>query len=322
MQTLKDLPRLWIEWLAMAGLAVLVIVMVMRGRPADSIVPIAGLFAVAVFRLVPSASRMLSAVQAIALGLVSVRSLSAELGTEATEVSAPTSDGPNDWDCIAVEDLRFSYGSQTSNVLNGVSLVIPRGQTVGLIGVSGSGKSTLVDVLLGLLAPASGRVLIGGVDTARCMKWWQRRLGYVPQSIYLLDDTVRRNVAFGIAEDRIDDTAVARAIAMVNLDSFVASLPQGLATVVGERGVRISGGQRQRIGIARALYSDPEVLVLDEATSALDGETEETVMEAIDALHGRLTIVVIAHRTATVARCDRVLRVEGGVVREEAAPSG
>ena len=237
-------------------------------------------------------------------------------------MSAPTSDGPNDWDCIAVEDLRFSYGSQTSNVLNGVSLVIPRGQTVGLIGVSGSGKSTLVDVLLGLLAPASGRVLIGGVDTARCMKWWQRRLGYVPQSIYLLDDTVRRNVAFGIAEDRIDDTAVARAIAMVNLDSFVASLPQGLATVVGERGVRISGGQRQRIGIARALYSDPEVLVLDEATSALDGETEETVMEAIDALHGRLTIVVIAHRTATVARCDRVLRVEGGVVREEAAPSG
>jgi ABC-type multidrug transport system fused ATPase/permease subunit len=154
------------------------------------------------------------------------------------------------------------------------------------------------------------------------MKWWQRRLGYVPQSIYLLDDTVRRNVAFGIAEDRIDDTAVARAIAMVNLDSFVASLPQGLATVVGERGVRISGGQRQRIGIARALYSDPEVLVLDEATSALDGETEETVMEAIDALHGRLTIVVIAHRTATVARCDRVLRVEGGVVREEAAPRG
>ena len=321
-QTLKDLPRLWIEWLAMAGLAVLVIVMVMRGRPADSIVPIAGLFAVAVFRLVPSASRMLSAVQAIALGLVSVRSLSAELGTEATDVSAPNSDGPNDWDCIAVEDLRFAYGSQTSNVLNGVSLVIPRGQTVGLIGGSGSGKSTLVDVLLGLLAPASGRVLVGGVDTARCMKWWQRRLGYVPQSIYLLDDTVRRNVAFGIAEDRIDDTAVARAIAMVNLDSFVASLPQGLATVVGERGVRISGGQRQRIGIARALYSDPEVLVLDEATSALDGETEETVMEAIDALHGRLTIVVIAHRTATVARCDRVLRVEGGVVREEAAPSG
>ena len=321
-QTLKDLPRLWIEWLAMAGLAVLVIVMVMRGRPADSIVPIAGLFAVAVFRLVPSASRMLSAVQAIALGLVSVRSLSAELGTEATEMSALNSDGPNDWDCIAVEDLRFAYGSQTSNVLNGVSLVIPRGQTVGLIGVSGSGKSTLVDVLLGLLAPASGRVLVGGVDTARCMKWWQRRLGYVPQSIYLLDDTVRRNVAFGIAEDRIDDTAVARAIAMVNLDSFVASLPQGLATVVGERGVRISGGQRQRIGIARALYSDPEVLVLDEATSALDGETEETVMEAIDALHGRLTIVVIAHRTATVARCDRVLRVEGGVVREEAAPSG
>jgi len=321
-QTLRDLPRVWIEWLAIAGLAVLVIVMVLRGRPANSIVPVAGLFGVAVLRLIPSVSRMLTSVHAIALGLVSVRSLSEELGAKVAGADAPSGDGPGDWDRIAVENVRFSYGPQASPVLEDASLVIARGHAVGLVGASGSGKSTLVDVLLGLLAPGAGRVLVGGVDTARCMKWWQRRLGYVPQSIYLLDDTVRRNVAFGIPEDRIDDAAVARAIAMANLDGFVSSLPQGVDTVVGERGVRISGGQRQRIGIARALYGDPEVLVLDEATSALDGETEETVMEAIDALHGRMTIVVVAHRAATVARCDRVLRVEDGMVREEAAPRG
>ena len=294
----------------------------MRGRPADTIVPVAGLFAVAVFRLVPSVSRMLTAVHAVGLGLVSVRSLSVTLSNASAPETVTTRHGPADWDCIQVDRLHFSYPSPPSTVLRDVSLSIVRGQAVGLIGPSGSGKSTLVDVMLGLLAPGSGRVLVGGTDIATCMDWWQRRIGYVPQVIYLLDDSVRRNVAFGIAEDRIDDAAVARAISLAHLDGFVADLPNGLATVVGERGVRISGGQRQRIGIARALYHDPEVLVLDEATSALDGETEATVMEAIDALHGSKTIVVIAHRAATVARCDRVLRIEGGSVQEEVIPHG
>jgi ABC-type multidrug transport system fused ATPase/permease subunit len=321
-QTLRDLPRLWIEVLAVAGLAVLVVVMTMRGRPADTIVPVAGLFAVAVFRLVPSVSRMLTAVHAVGLGLVSVRSLSVALSNASAPETVTTRHGPADWDCIQVDRLHFSYPSPPSTVLRDVSLSIVRGQAIGLIGPSGSGKSTLVDVMLGLLAPGSGRVLVGGTDIATCMDWWQRRIGYVPQVIYLLDDSVRRNVAFGIAEDRIDDAAVARAISLAHLDGFVAALPNGLATVVGERGVRISGGQRQRIGIARALYHDPEVLVLDEATSALDGETEATVMEAIDALHGSKTIVVIAHRAATVARCDRVLRIEGGSVQEEVIPHG
>jgi ABC-type multidrug transport system fused ATPase/permease subunit len=316
-QTLRDLPRLWIELLAVAGLTILVVVMVIRGRSAESIVPVIGLFAVAVFRLVPSASRMLTAVHAIGLGLLSVRTLSQELSAENDPVAVVAEQGPAHWGDIQVSGLNFAYASQLAPVLQGVSLTISRGETVGLIGASGSGKSTLVDVLLGLLTPAAGRVLVGGVDIATCRDWWQRQIGYVPQAIYLLDDSLRRNVAFGIAEEHINDESVSRAITLAHLDDFVASLPKGLATVVGERGVRISGGQRQRIGIARALYHNPEVLVLDEATSALDGDTEETVMEAIDALHGRKTIVVIAHRTATVTRCDRVLRIDGGMVRED-----
>lgn len=321
-QTLRDLPRLWIEVLAVAGLAVLVVVMTMRGRPTDTIVPVAGLFAVAVFRLVPSVSRMLTAAHAVGLGLVSVRSLSVALSSASAPGTASACHGPAEWDRIQVDRLHFSYPSPPSPVLRDVSFSILKGQAVAFIGQSGSGKSTLVDLMLGLLAPGSGRVLVGGTDIATCMDWWQRRIGYVPQVIFILDDSVRRNVAFGVAEDRIDDAAVARAVSLAHLDGFVASLPNGLSTVVGERGVRISGGQRQRIGIARALYHDPEVLVLDEATSALDGETEATVMEAIDALHGSKTIVVIAHRSATVARCDRVLRIDGGSVQEEVAAHG
>lgn len=321
-QTLRDLPRLWIEVLAIAGLTLLVVVMTMRGRSTETIMPVAGLFAVAVFRLVPSVSRILTAAHAVGLSIGSVQSLRAELGVADVCHSEVTCDGPADWDRIEIEHINFSYSGQPALVLDDVSLSISRGQAVGLIGASGSGKSTLVDVLIGLLSPSSGRVLVGGADIATCMAWWQRRIGYVSQSIYLLDDSVRRNIAFGIAEDRIDEAAMTRAIKLAHLDDFIAGLPDGLATVVGERGVRISGGQRQRIGIARALYHDPDVLVLDEATSALDGDTESIVMEAIDALHGSKTIVVIAHRAATVARCDRVLRVVAGQVQEQSTAHG
>jgi ATP-binding cassette subfamily C protein len=193
---------------------------------------------------------------------------------------------------------------------------IPRGKSFGIVGASGSGKSTAMDILLGLLEPSSGRVTVDGVDVAAATRAWQRNLGYVPQSAYLLDDTLRRNIAFGVADERIDETAVAEAVRMAQLESLVASLPHGLDTEIGERGVRLSGGQRQRIVIARALYRRPAVLVFDEATSELDNRTELEIGAAIGALAGERTVVIVAHRMATVQNCDAVAFLVDGRVAD------
>ena len=216
--------------------------------------------------------------------------------------------------------MTFLYEGSSAFALQDISVIIRKGESVGFIGSSGAGKSTLVDVLLGLLHPRSGRVTVDGQDIQTDCRRWQDQIGYVPQSIYLTDDTIRRNVAFGLSDGHIDDAAVARAIQSAQLESFIASLPQGLDTVVGERGVRLSGGQRQRIGIARALYHDPAVLVLDEATSSLDTDTERGVMDSVRNLHGLKTIIIVAHRMSTVIDCDRLYRLQGGAVVDEGAP--
>jgi ABC-type multidrug transport system fused ATPase/permease subunit len=217
-------------------------------------------------------------------------------------------------DAIALEDVTFRYEERRQPALDRVSIRIPRCASVGLIGGSGAGKSTLVDVILGLLPPTSGRTTVDGVDIHGDLRGWQMLIGYVPQSIYLGDDTIRRNVAFGLPDELIDDAAVRRALTAARLDEFVASLPNGLDTLVGERGTRLSGGQRQRIGIARALYHDPQVLVLDEATSSLDDATEKEVMAAVNSLHGTKTLIIVAHRLSTVADCDVLYRLDGGRV--------
>jgi ABC-type multidrug transport system fused ATPase/permease subunit len=199
-------------------------------------------------------------------------------------------------------------------VLSGVDVAIPHGASVGFLGRSGAGKSTLVDVLLGLLSPTSGRVTVDGAEISCGLGGWQRMVGYVPQSIFLLDASIRRNVAFGVPEREIDDDAVRRAIAAARLEDLVRTLPDGLESIVGERGTRLSGGQRQRLAIARALYRDPQVLVLDEATSALDTETEREVMAAVESLHGAKTLVIVAHRLSTLAGCDVLHRIESGTI--------
>ena len=198
-----------------------------------------------------------------------------------------------------------------------VSLVVRRGEAVGFVGPSGAGKSTLVDVILGLFAPTSGTVLVDGLDIQDNLRNWQNQIGYVPQTIYLTDDTLRRNVAFGLGDENIDEQAVVDAIRLAQLEEFVASLPEKLSTVVGERGVRLSGGQRQRIGIARALYHNPSVLVLDEATSSLDTPTEHGVMQAVQALQGSKTVIIVAHRLSTVEYCDRLYRIEDSRLTEQ-----
>jgi len=312
----QSAPRLWFELIAVAGLCGLTAVMVAEGKSPQQMVPTLGLFAAAAFRILPSTNRLIVGLQTLRFTAPIVERLCTDLKlrepSRATDVSAVAFH-----DAIRLESVTFRYAERSAPALRNVSLTIPCGSSIGLIGGSGAGKSTLVDIVLGLLTPSSGRVTVDGVDIQGCLRKWQRLVGYVPQSIFLSDDTIRANVALGIPSEAIDDAAVRRALVASQLDSFVAELPDGWNTVLGDRGVRLSGGQRQRIGIARALYHDPQVLVLDEATSALDTETEKGVMGAVEALHGAKTLIIIAHRLSTVAGCDKLYRLEGGAVVEE-----
>jgi ABC-type multidrug transport system fused ATPase/permease subunit len=311
--TLQQIPRLWLELLAVAGLALLVFIMMAQGKSPASVFATLGLFAGAAFRLLPSASRIMGAIQNLRYSGSVVDFLCKEiviLEQQHKENRKPLSFQ----DSIALEGICYQYPSASVASITGITLTISRGDCIGLIGGSGAGKSTLVDVILGLLSPTSGQVKVDGIDIQTSLRGWQDQIGYVPQSIFLTDDTLRRNVAFGLPDSQIDDSEVQRAIRMAQLEEFVNGLPDGMQTIVGERGVRLSGGQRQRIGIARALYSDPPVLVLDEATSALDMETEEGVMSALNALLGKKTIIIIAHRLSTVACCDRLYRLEHGLI--------
>ncbi len=218
---------------------------------------------------------------------------------------------------IRLENIRFHYDNNPQDILTNVNLTIEKGQSIGVIGKSGGGKTTTVDIILGLLNPQEGRVLIDGKDIRLYKEEWLEHIGYIPQSIYLSDTTIRENIAFGVPRNKIDEERIQEAVKEAQLSEFVQSLPRGLDTGIGEAGVRISGGQRQRIGIARALYNNPEVLVLDEATSALDNETETTVMEAIDSLRGKKTMIIIAHRLTTIRNCDRVYEIANGIATEK-----
>ena len=319
-QTLQQLPRLWLEVLGAVALATVVLTLLARGRPVATIVPALGLFSAAAFRLMPSMTRILGSVQYLRSSVPVINTLHAELALGDRGPAAKGAPLPVLNTEIRLSDVTYSYPGAHAPALNGLSIVVKTGESVGFVGPSGSGKSTLVDVILGLLTPDAGDVRVDGQDVQPSLRAWQDQIGYVPQTIYLTDDTLRRNVAFGLPDEEIDDASVARAIKAAQLDAFVASLPKGLETLVGERGVRLSGGQRQRIGIARALYHDPPVLVLDEATSALDTVTEESVMEAVTALHGSKTILLVAHRLSTVEHCDRLYRLDQGRVVSEGVP--
>ena len=218
---------------------------------------------------------------------------------------------------IQAKRVTYCYPEGEGNVIEDACFEITRGETVAFVGSSGAGKSTMVDILLGLLPPQQGKIIVDGMNIYKNLPTWQKEIGYIPQSIYLSDDTIRNNVAFGIDESEIDEQTVVNALQQAQLYDFVDTLPEGLDTYVGDRGVRLSGGQRQRIGIARALYHDPEVLVLDEATSALDNDTEAAVMEAIDSLKGQKTILIIAHRLTTIKNADVIFEVKDGKVEKK-----
>ena len=314
------IPKYLIEMVCMAGILTVMIFKALSGVDMNSIVPELAAFAVAAFKLLPSVGKIANYFNGISFLKPSIdiiyhdlRETEDMLDLEYKDES--TAPDVSDAEGIDISRVSFAYPNTDKNVLNETSFYIPVGKSVGIIGQSGSGKTTMADIILGIFCPKSGYVKYGRMDVHEYPMTWAEKLAYIPQAIFLSDESIRENIAFGIERGKIDDNRVWQAVEEAQLTEFVKSLPEGLDTKVGERGVRLSGGQRQRIGIARALYGDPEFLVLDEATAALDGETERAVMEAIDSLHGRKTLMIIAHRLTTINNCDLIFSVENGKVR-------
>jgi len=325
----NEMPRLVNEVVAILAMLSIIIVFLLRGQDMRAVMPVLSLFALSAMRLMPSMSRIIVALNRIRFFSPSVEVVFKDLqdlkllpGQAVAEpakagaiVANPNGAPPEPLvfrNAIEMRDVSFRYDGSQKYALKQVNLSIPRGHSVAFVGSSGAGKTTIADVILGLLKPLEGEVVVDGVDIQRNLAGWQRKIGYIPQPIYLSDDTIRRNIGFGLADEKIDDDRVWAAIQAAQLEELVRSLPEQLDAWVGERGVRISGGQRQRVGIARALYHDPEVLVMDEATSALDNETESEITKAIAQFNRQKTIIIIAHRLTTVKNSDRLFFMKNG----------
>lgn len=307
-----QVPRFYLETVLIVAVVISVSVALTTRSP-EEIVPVMALFGVAALRLMTSTNRMLGALQQVRIGAEPLRIVYDDLLRESADSRPPSAPHDAPQDGVALIDVSFSYRLDCT-ALDNVSLHVPWGQSLGIVGPSGGGKSTLVDVILGLLPPDQGAVLCDGNAIADDLGAWHKRIGFVPQHIYLIDDSLRKNVAFGVPADDIDDEAVRRALKLAQLDSFADSLPEGFDTVLGDMGATLSGGQRQRVGIARSLYHDPDILVMDEATSALDSETESAVSASIKALAARKTLLIVAHRLSTVRSCDQLIVLENGRV--------
>ncbi len=320
-------PRLLIETVAIAGMVGYLLVMLLNGAEAVDIMPQLTLLAMVAMRLIPCANRMNTYLTSISYFEPFLMGVSDNLQNEIR-------DGSIEYDevhyakkldikklhvtrDIVLSDITYKYPNTDVKIFDHATCEIPVGTSVGIVGSSGAGKTTIVDILLGLLKNESGAVLADGVDVMTDYQGWLKNVGYIPQTIFMIDASIRKNVAFGVPDEDIDDEKVWQALKEASLDEFVRGLPEGLDTGIGERGIRLSGGQRQRIGIARALFENPEVLILDEATSALDNDTEAAIMDSINSLHGRKTLIIIAHRLQTIEKCDMVYRVAGGKIEKE-----
>jgi ABC-type multidrug transport system fused ATPase/permease subunit len=317
--TVAQLPQLFLEAIVVVGLVLVVAVLLQRTSSLDQMAPILSVFALAAFRLIPSMNKIVGCAAQIKASAAAVEEVAGEFDrSTADSEPSPSSTKPTFGfaDRLVLEHLSYGYPTGKVPALVGVDLAIRRGESVALVGPSGAGKTTLADVILGLLEPSAGRILVDGQDIALDLRGWQSQIGYVPQTIYLTDDTLRRNVALGLPDEAIDDAKLKDAIRLASLDAVIEQLPDGLDSMVGEHGVRLSGGQRQRVGIARALYDRPAILVLDEATSALDNVLEREVGQAIATLGGRITMIVVAHRLSTARQCDRVVLMKAGRVQD------
>ncbi len=319
-QVIASVPRYAFETIAFGGMLIIVLVLLLRGSGVADIVPTLGVFAFATMRLLPALQSLFASLTALRFSTPSIDVLHRDLEALGRHPAPTRPVAPLPFrESIELRGVRFTYPGAPRPVLDGFDLRIEANTTVGLVGATGSGKTTTVDILLGLLEPEDGELLVDGVPvTDENRRAWQANLGYVPQQIYLADDTVAANIAFGVRREEIDMAAVERAARLANVHEFIATeLPGGYQTVVGERGVRLSGGQRQRLGIARALYHDPKVLVFDEATSALDNVTEESIFRAVSDLGRSKTIVMIAHRMSTVRGCDVIYVLDRGAVEAQ-----
>jgi ATP-binding cassette subfamily C protein len=314
---LAQSPRQVIEASVVGGLLLVIIIILSQGRPSADLVKVLALFAMAAFRVMPSANRLVNAYNAMRQGADYLEKTNKDyFDSSLSEPSAATVSHERFDSMINFRRVAFTYENAPAPALDHVSLEIARGESIGLVGRSGAGKSTLIDVMLGLLIPQSGEITIDGHDVTGMPRVWQALVGYVPQTVSLIDDSLRNNVAFGLPDGEIDDARVWQALEEAHLGEFTRSLPGRLDTSLGERGLRISGGQRQRIGIARALYRNPPILIFDEATAALDGESEREIGRAIEGLRKSKTLITIAHRLSTVQRCDRLYIMDHGRITD------
>lgn len=317
---LNRVPRILIESFSVSAMLIGIAVMVSAGNDVGRLLPALSAFAMAAARLMPSAHRIVTYINELAYYEPALDRLSDNFqilvsGKEGQPAPAPKSRHLTIQKEILFTNISYQYPNTERNILKNAEMGIPVGKSVGITGVSGAGKTTAVDILLGLLKPQAGRILADGMDISSYYHEWLSCVGYIPQMIFMLDDTIRSNIAFGVPEEDVDDSRVWEALEEAQLADFVRSLPEKLDTEIGERGVRLSGGQRQRTGVARALYANPELLIFDEATSALDHSTEEALMEAIGHLRGKKTMIIIAHRLQTIEMCDMVYRVENGGIQ-------
>lgn len=329
-ETISALPERLIETVCIIGLILVVCLRLASGVAVEEFVPKLSVFAVAAFRILPSVSRMTGYLNNVVYYRPTAEAVSDELhaveeyrqiidGQINKEVEEQSDEEYSFRDKVEVRNIRWKYPRSDKYVLQDVSITIEKGDSVALIGASGAGKTTLADVILGLLHPEGGAVSVDGIGIETIPRKWSRLIGYVPQVVFLVDDTIRNNIAFGLRQEEINDEMVWSALEQAQLKEFVQGLPNELNTIVGERGVKFSGGQRQRIAIARALYYNPDILVLDEATSALDNETESAVMESIEALQGHKTLIIVAHRLTTIRKCNKIYEITDGhaILREK-----
>ena len=324
----SESPAYLIEAVCVGGLILVVSTKIAFGGDAAGFVPLLAAFAVAAFRILPSIGKISAAFNQLVCACPAMnatyRNLQ-EAGTYAHAGKVPQgieyhlsekNEAFSFHREIRAEGIYWKYPNSDRFVIENLNLVIRKGTSTAFIGQSGAGKSTMADILLGLFVPEKGNILVDGRSIYQNMDAWKKIVGYVPQSVFLTDDTIRRNIAFGVEEDEIEEERIRRAVEQAQLTSTVRELPDGLDTIMGERGIRFSGGQKQRVAIARALYNDPEILILDEATAALDNDTENAVMEAIDALHGYKTLIIIAHRLSTIQNCDIIFEIGDGIARK------
>jgi len=314
----NQLPRIWLEFSAILFLNLIIISISIEGKSFQLILPTLALFTGAAFRIIPSLSKILNSIQVLNFNKTSIEIIYNDifLDNQKEDITILTKSNINVKN-ISCEKIYFSFQENDSLILSNLNFKINKGESLGIIGESGSGKSTIVNILLGLLEPNSGKILVNNKNifgSKKYLRSWQNSIGYVPQDIFLFDDTIANNVIFGFDEKSINKDALDMALKNAKVDKFIESLPMGINTIVGERGVKLSGGQVQRIGIARALYRNPSILIFDEATSSLDYDTENSIVESINNLAGK-TKIIVAHRLSTIKNCDRVIKINKGVIQ-------